>query len=452
MRATAWRWLLVGGLVGGSVFAAVGCSSGDDDSSGGGNTSGSGASGGTTAGTGAAGKGGTGASGGTGGTTGGSGGSSAAGGTGGTTGGTGGTTGGSSGAATGGAGASSGGAPSGGAGAGATAGSTSSGGAPAGGMAGSLSSGGAAGNGGGGMPATLVTPIMRSGTSYVLEFGDTYFEVNPMLGARVTNVHVKGGDNVLGAGMGDNSGSTFWPSPQANWTWPPTDSASITNINDKAYTASNDDTSMTFVGMAATDVGLSVTKKFAADLANEAILATYTLVGTASGKSAAPWEITRFAQSGVTFFKSGGTVATAKPTAQNMDQPPTTDAAGCTWLKSPGVFASVSAKDQLLTVNGAGGWLAHADGDWVVVKKFTPTPANMIATGEGEIDIYMNNPGNTGNPIPYMEVEEQGPYGTVGQGMMVNWNVTWFIRKLPSGATATPGDQTLADFVQSLVQ
>lgn len=303
------------------------------------------------------------------------------------------------------------------------------------------------------MPATLVTPILRSTSSYVLEFGDTYFEVNPMKGARVTNVHLSGGTNLLGAGMdADNMGSTFWPSPQANWTWPPTGSSSISNINDQPYTASNDDTSMTFVGTSASVVGLSVTKKFAADLTNEAVVATYTMIGTASGKSAAPWEITRFPQSGVTFFKSGGTVATAKPMAQGMDSPMTTDAAGCTWVKSPGTFASASSKDQLLTVNGAGGFLAHADSSWVVVKKFSATPANMIATGEGEIDIYMNNPGNSGNPLPYMEVEEQGPYGAVGQSMMVNWTVTWFVRKLPTGATAAVGDQTLVDFVQSLVK
>ncbi len=191
------------------------------------------------------------------------------------------------------------------------------------------------------MPATLVTPIMRSATSYVLELGDTYFEVNPMLGARITDVHLKGGTNVLGGNPTNagSTGSTFWPSPQSAWSWPPTDAASITNINDKPYTASNDYTSMTLVGMAASSVGVSVTKKFAADLAHEAIVATYTLIGTATGKSAAPWEITRFPQSGVTFYPTGST-----PVAGNgMDLPPTTTGADCTWLASPGVFASASA-------------------------------------------------------------------------------------------------------------
>jgi len=173
------------------------------------------------------------------------------------------------------------------------------------------------------------------------------------------------------------------------------------------------------------------------------------MIGTASGKSAAPWEITRFPQSGVTFYPTGST-----PVAGNsMDLPPTTTGAGCTWLASPGVFASASAKDQKMNADGTGGWLAHADAGWVVVRKFTDMPSGMAATGEAEIEIYMNNPMNTGNSTPYMEVEIQGPYAAVPMGGAgVSWTVTWFVRKLPSGVTAMAGSQPLADFVQSLVQ
>jgi hypothetical protein len=76
----------------------------------------------------------------------------------------------------------------------------------------------------------------------------------------------------------------------------------------------------------------------------------------------------------------------------------------------------------------------------------------MAAPGEAEIEMYMNNPGNTQNPLPYMEVEVQGPYGAVGQAQMVNWTVTWFVRKLPDGVTATAGNAELVSFVQSLLQ
>jgi hypothetical protein len=279
---------------------------------------------------------------------------------------------------------------------------------------------------------------MRSATSYVLEFGNTYFEVNPSMGARVVNVHLKGGTSLLG-GTGDNSGSTFWPSPQAAWTWPPTATASITNINDQPYTPSSDATSMTFVGMASSLVGLSVTKKFTADLAREAVVADYTLIGTAAGKSAAPWEITRFPQAGVTFFPTGST-----PVAGNsMLLPPTTTGAGCTWLTAP---AALPAADEKMNADGTGGWLAHAVDGWVIVKKFADTQASMAATGEAEIEIYLSSAAN------YMEIEDQGAYGAVAQGAMVTRTVTWFVRQLPTAVTATAGNQQLVDFVNTLVK
>ncbi len=105
-----------------------------------------------------------------------------------------------------------------------------------------------------------------------------------------------------------------------------------------------------------------------------------------------------------------------------------------------------------MNADGTSGWLAHADADWVVIRKFADTPASMAATGEAEIEVYMNNPGNTSNSTPYMEVEIQGPYGAVGMGQMVDWTVTWFIRKLPSGVTATAGSQALVDFVKSVIE
>jgi hypothetical protein len=414
------------------MAAAVGCSSGDDDS-----TAGTGGTGGTTGGTGAGGKaaGGTGGTGGAGGTSGGA-----------TTGGAGGgagvaMSGGSAGTL------ASGGSPpvAGKGGSGGTAGTSGAGGVPP--MAGTGGdmggSGAVAGTGGGGMPAMLVTPIMRSATSYVLEFGDTYLEVNPMIGARVVDLHLKGGTNLVTGPSVDptNYGGTFWPSPQADWTWPPTDSASITNINDKPYTASSDDTSMTFVGTASAVVGLSVTKKFAADLAKEAIVVTYTMIGTAADASAAPWEITRFPQGGVTFYPTGTT-----PVAGNgMELPPTTVSEGCTWLTAP---ASLPTNDQKMNADGTGGWLAHADGDWVVVKKFTDMPAGSppAATAEAEIEIYLSKDAD------YMEVEMQGPYAPVPMGAGVTWTVTWLVRKLPTGVMTDAPNKPLADFVKSLVQ
>ena len=63
---------------------------------------------------------------------------------------------------------------------------------------------------------------------------------------------------------------------------------------------------MTMVGMNAAAVNLAVTKKYAADLAKQAIVVTYT-VNASAAVMTAPWEITRFAQKGVTFYPTGST-------------------------------------------------------------------------------------------------------------------------------------------------
>jgi hypothetical protein len=395
------------------------CSPGNDDPSGSGASGGNGGSTGGSAGTGAGG------------------GTSGSGGTAGATGGTGGANGGTGGAAgKAGAAGSAGTPPTGGAAgvAGAFAGGTSgSSGAGAGGASGTA---GTAGSGG---APTLAMPIMKSATSYVLEFGDLYFEVNPMLGGRVVSVKLGGasGTSLLGGTM-DNTGSVFWPAPQT-WPWPPTGAASITNINDQPYVPSTDATSITAVGMNAAAVNIAVTKKYAADLAKQAVVVTYTMTGGAANVMAAPWEITRFPQAGVTFYPTGST-----PIAGGtMELPPTTTAAGCTWLAAP---ATRPAAHQKMLADGTGGWLAHAAGDWVVVKKFTDTPAAMAAPNEAEIEIFLSAEAD------YMEVEQQGAYAAVPMGGTVDWTVTWFVRRLPEGVMPTAGNQALVDFVEGLVQ
>jgi hypothetical protein len=37
-------------------------------------------------------------------------------------------------------------------------------------------------------------------------------------------------------------------------------------------------------------------------------------------------------------------------------------------------------------------------------------------------------------------------------GMSFTWSVTWFVKRLPQGVTATVGNAQLVAFVQSLVQ
>lgn len=425
MLAKAWHWLLVGGL-GLGVAAATGCSSTEPT-----NDDGASGSGGALP---SAGKGGTGPAG-----------SSGAGGSSGTgtsgTGGTSPTTGGSAGS---GGSTPIGGAAGGGAGGTSATGGTGGDGGGVGGAGTAGETGGAgatAGSGGGGMPAMLVEPIQRNG-NYVLEFGDIYFEVNAAVGARIVDLHLKGATNAANL-LTDSSvnavnyGSTFWPSPQ-DWEWPPT--TSITEINNGAYTATVASPSVTMVGQTNANTGLSVTKKFTADLAKSTIVIDYTMTASASGKSFAPWEITRVHKRGITFYPTGTAPGVA---GAGFPIIPTTTGAGCTWHQAtPG-----AGTDQKIHADGGvGGWLAHVDGDVLLVKQFGDIPVAQQAPDEGEIEIYVSG------PEEYIEIEQQGPYTPIAMGESKTWTVTWHVRKLPAGMTAAVGDQMLVDYVTSLIQ
>jgi hypothetical protein len=311
--------------------------------------------------------------------------------------------------------------------AGSATGGVPTGGAPTGGAP----TGGAAGDGGtGGGGATLVEPILR-GSNYVLEFGDLYFEVSPN-GARVVNVHLTGGQNLLTDATinATNYGSTFWTAPQSEWDWPP-----VPEIDSGPYAPTVTSPSVYFLSSAATIVPARVAKTFRADLAKVAIVADYSIQATTAAHGFAPWEITRVFKRGLTFWPTGTT-----PRAGTMPILPTTTGAGCTWHE-----ATASSTEGKLFANAGAGWLAHVDGDTVIVKKFPDIMPDQAAPGEDEIEIYVG----TGN---YIEVEQQGAYQMLPMGMSFTWSVTWFVKKLPQGVTASVGNEDLVAFVQSLVQ
>jgi len=247
-------------------------------------------------------------------------------------------------------------------------------------------------------------------------------------------VHLTGGTNLLtGSSVNaTNFGSTFWTSPQATWNWPP-----VPEIDSAAYAPTVTSPSVEFLGPAgATRVAARVAKRFTADLQRQVVNAAYSVQATAAGQSFAPWEITRVFKRGLTFWPTGSV-----PRAGGSFQlPPTTTAEGCTWHQAP----TAAGVDQKLLADGTGGWLAHVDGDIVIVKKFPDT--SMPAPNEDEIEIFVSGTAD------YIEVEQQGAYMPVAQDAPVTWTVNWFVRRLPQGVTATPGNPQLVQFVQSLVQ
>jgi hypothetical protein len=66
-----------------------------------------------------------------------------------------------------------------------------------------------------------VKPAIEGGR-HVFAWDDVRLEIDAAIGGRVTALRV-GGRNLLSEPAADagNYGSTFWPSPQTAWGWPP---------------------------------------------------------------------------------------------------------------------------------------------------------------------------------------------------------------------------------------
>ena len=308
-------------------------------------------------------------------------------------------------------------------------------GAPSAGAAGRTSALGGAGggNGGGGSGGTdgksmltLKQPIER-GDKLVLEFGQTWFEVTPAHGARITSLRHAGQELLMLSGASnfeDAIGSTFWPSPQS-WPWPPP-----AELDTMPYSASVDALGMTLVSQPHQETGLKIEKRFKADLAREALVLEYSMTNIGSeARQWAPWEITRMPAQGLAFWPTGGAPFGENPMAYQA-------ALGHTWCQP----VDTEGEGKLFA-DGAGDYLAYATGGAVLIKQFEDLPMSAAAPGEAEVEIYVNADHS------YVEVENQGAYASIAPSDSLRWMVTWYVRRLPSGVTASVGNADLVAFV-----
>jgi hypothetical protein len=312
-------------------------------------------------------------------------------------------------------------------------------------------------------PATLKMPIER-GDKYAFEFGDVLFEVEKA-GGRVATFAL-GGKNVLvsKATAGNNNyGSTLDLSPQdpkdpaLGTCWPPP-----AGLDTGAYTVDTAALAMNKIVLTSpvskpgyktcptddkTDAGMSsivVKKTFTPLLDKGAVQMDFELQnkGTAA-ISWAPWQITRVASGGLTFFP---TATSTKPIRDEL--PLTRDAASgwSFWLyKEADITKEYGSK---MIIDGSEGWLGHASSDGLTfISRFADTTSDKFAPGDGEIAVYGSPPKNTPK---YVEIEPQGAYVSIAAGASSTWTVTWYLYKTPASAKLMPGDAALVDFVKTL--
>lgn len=325
---------------------------------------------------------------------------------------------------------------------GVVAGAGSAGDAVAAGRAGASALGGMAGmSGAAGGAAGPVKPVLRDG-KWALDFGDVSFEVDPMVGGRITTFKLGAANLLVSATDTMNQyywGSTLWISPEATkWMQPPP-----AELDRNPYTATATDTSVTMTSAAYAKLGISVSKTFSVDTTLGAVVIEYKLNNTtAAAVQMAPWEVTRVFPRGLTFFPKGPTA----PTLSTGATMPTTEMNGIVWFAYD--MAAIT-KDSKLYADGAEGWVAHVADGLVFIKSFADLTADKIAPKEGDVELYVNT--DHADIKRYVEIEAQGAYGDIAANSSVSWKTTWFLRKLPAGVDASAGSVALAQFVRDTV-
>jgi len=281
-----------------------------------------------------------------------------------------------------------------------------------------------------------IVPLAQ-GSLFTFRFDDTVFSVDARRGGRIVTFSLGGRNILIGPAVEPaNYGSTFWSSPQSDWGWPPP-----VEIDSAPYASRVDGATLELVGQVSPTLGLGAEKRFSADPHTGVVTVAYTIRNHGpQARQVAPWEISRVAAGGLTFFPMGE--GEIRKGMQDLLRPSIRD--GVVWFAYD---ASVIGADQKLFADGHEGWIAHVDGDLLLVKSFPDTLPHQAAPGEGEIEIYANA-GHT-----YVEVENQGAFVTLHSGQASTWTVHWMLRRLDLGATpAKPGSAALVSFVRGLVK
>ncbi|HEY3816233.1 MAG TPA: DUF4380 domain-containing protein [Polyangiaceae bacterium] len=278
-------------------------------------------------------------------------------------------------------------------------------------------------------------PAVRSvarGKNYGLEFGPYSVEVDPTDGGRIVSFALSGRSVVLSRDESPEAyGSSLWPSPQSDWSWPPPPA-----LDKGEWKATQEDGALVFESKVDDKLALSVRQRITADVASGALDIEYTLSnrgGTA--RRVAPWQNTRVRPGGITLYPS--TTATSPQSTLKLAPQD-----GIVWYVHVPSAVHESGKSF---GDGTEGWLAQVDGDLLFVKVFPDVPPGAQAPGEGEIEIYVHESGR------FVEMEQQGPYVEIPPGGASTWKVRWLVRQLPREVAAEGRGRKLVDFVRGVV-
>jgi hypothetical protein len=310
----------------------------------------------------------------------------------------------------------------------------SSGSAGTGGDTGGGGSGGSSGGGSGGTGGDAggpVTPTEASGL-YTFSYGDVVLEVDSMVGGRIVTFS-KAGTNLLDDGDGVNYyGSTLWIQPEGTY------GIDVPGLDTMPYTASMNGATLLLSGSTDAGSGFSATKSFSVDSGLDRVDIVYTVKNDNAGPaSVAAWEVTRVADTGLTFYPapSAGTLLNAFSY--------TYDAVGMIAWFDP---VAENLADWGKVKQDGLGWLGHAQGTLLYIRSFPDLSPGSETPNEGEVELYINP------TVGYVELENTGEYVELQPGAELSYPVSWYLRTIPTDVTVASGSHPLSDFAAGVLQ
>ncbi|HAH22571.1 MAG TPA: hypothetical protein DCL77_02195 [Prolixibacteraceae bacterium] len=279
-----------------------------------------------------------------------------------------------------------------------------------------------------------VVPQKIGGSKFALSCANVYFEIDSARGARFTSFKLNDNEIMyIDFKTTDNAGSTFWPSPQSVWGWPP-----AVNLNNNPYKTTINQNKIKFTGTTDSKSMLRFYKTISANILDTSIIIDYCIKNEKTTLQRwAPWEVTRVLNGGLSVFGlgEGGVTGDMAGRTQNIsnyiwyDQDQTSGGAGSKFF-----------------CNGKG-WLAHViDGDMLFIKKFEDIVGAKAATGEAEVEMY------TAPDRSYTELENQGNYTSIAGKDSLTWRVKWVARKLPSSVNVSIGSSSLTSYILAVLK
>lgn len=290
------------------------------------------------------------------------------------------------------------------------------------------------------MKQSLPPFVKKADDKYTLTRNDIVYTVTPSVGGRIESLQFQGEDTMLiPTSDSDNLnqwGNVFWPSPQADWGWPP-----YPALDHKPYSVSFNDDFLILTSSVEPKSKLQFEKYYGFSEAENTVHIRYRIYNrSGASKALAPWEITRFPPEGLSFFPEGE----GEAVKADFNPLPVTTKNSITWFDYK--KDEIGPRDHKLMIDGTEGWLAYLNNNILFVKVFDDIKPKQAAPNEGEIEIYANGLGG------YIEVEQQGAYEVIEPSGFIEWNVRWALASFSGdNKQSNVGNELLAEKTRAMV-